>query len=901
MNNKEDHSQKKVNRRKKVLLSFLAFIIFLIISIFVVTQLFLEDFLRRQITRSVHEASGGQYIMVINDLDASFWTGNVEMDSLVLKQDLEVLDQFRKQNPDQNFPQILLVAESARINNLRWINFLITEDLQVGKIELVSPSLKVEGQELTESLRSTNKNFIELLPGIIAGFAQSLRIKELVVDQGKVEYDVKTENGVLSQSADSIFIGITGIQIDTVSERHLLYSEDIAFNLKNYRLKSANNEQTVSIGEISAVVSDSTFQIDNIHFVERIPESRKENADVFVNALKGTGVNFRSFVYGKQIVMDQMIIESPDVMINADNRQKDVSENEKKNKGVNILVPDFLSEILQSFTIRLISIQDGKFNNTIVNADGRITQRANNLFLDIVKVAGNTVDTFNLASPEQIKFSFRNYQLNMTKPKMDLSLTSFNASTFTGSLRIDDIAISLDGKEVKFENTIDHILGEGFKFRTVLDQQKLVFTSMTIQSPDIIMQSLVKEHKKPEQKTKGILPKGLPEEVTTFVKSFEIGKVAVNKAKINYNDVGPGQPVNHQAEEVNIEVARLNTPAPGEPMDFESVNIDIRNYLLKVGRQRFSLAIASSDFSSADSRGRFRDVTVIQDHPPGIEANHYTIKIPSAEASGFQIKKVLKEAEVIAQTLTIPKLDATFTVHLEIGQKPPYSKEMPNEMIRELDFYLRIDRVNIDNASLEHKDATGVVPILMSFENSRARISNITNDRKRMSPTSPAVMQLTTYIMGEGKLDATVKVHLLQTMLNGSYAGTFSGMDATTFNDILALSDLRLESGVINQSTFDVKINDGTASGTVTLLYQNLDLEVVGKEGKKSRIKSILGNIATKESNPRDRGEAPESVEVHVSRNEDDTFFGFMWRGLLEGITKSVTKRRLTPDALREQ
>jgi hypothetical protein len=63
----------------------------------------------------------------------------------------------------------------------------------------------------------------------------------------------------------------------------------------------------------------------------------------------------------------------------------------------------------------------------------------------------------------------------------------------------------------------------------------------------------------------------------------------------------------------------------------------------------------------------------------------------------------------------------------------------------------------------------------------------------------------------------------------------------------------------------------------------------------------LLGNFAIKNSNPKDEGEKPEIENVDASRFKHDSFFYFLWRPLLEGILKTVTKDSLINEGFTEK
>lgn len=883
-----------------MVVSLLVFVV-LFSVITIVGYFFLDSILKEQIQRSVYKSSRGQYTLQIRDLSVDVWTGNVRFKDLKLVQDTVVLRRLKKNNPEQNFPKITLSASSASIRHFRWLNYIVERDLKVGKIVINEPDLKVVGEDPSESLKSTNKNFIELLPAIIAGFAGSLRIEELVVNEGKVNYKAYDEDGLIAQNADGVFIDITEVNIDTVSQQRLLYSDDIVFNLKNYTLRNSKRQQVITIAEIDASLSDSTFQLLSFTLGQE-GKTELNHSDIFIHEISGVGVDFKSFLYGKHILMDKLLIDKPNVNLVSNSKDKNTGEDKNVLPG-KIMVPDIITEILQSFNVNLITVQNGTIKNKLIGAGKETNQSAKNVNIEIAKIVGKTLDSLQLSSPEQISMSFTDYKLVSSKPYINLNLKTFNGSTATGALRMNNLHViyeekNIDGTSEKVTASMKSAIGSGFNFKTVLDQDKVVLNSFTLNTPKLDIITSGNKNSGKKIRFNGLINQSLPDNISEFIKSFEIQNITVKNGSLNALHVGIENPVTQRIGKLDGTINRLYTDTPGKPINFHSVVLSVSDYFLQVGEQRFSLEVPSVEINSLKNSAVFNNVKLVQDHPPEKEANHYTVKIPKISSLSIDVKKALREGMFIAKRVDVNQLRGEFLMH---KLRPEYAEKMPNELISELNFYFRFDTVNFQNAFVSHTDATGELTTVITFENSAGKLVNLTNDRNLMSLEKPAIFHFSTYILGQGKLDATVRIPLLGNNFSGGYSGNFSGMSGLPFNNALRPADIQIESGVVDSAYFNVGINNGEAEGIVGFLYRDLDVEVLSSDGDKSRLKSLLGNFVIKNSNPDDPGDEPEIVVVDASRNEHDSFFFFLWRPVLEGIVKTVTKGRFLPDAFTEK
>lgn len=893
---KENFLKSKLNpKRKRILLWFLATITFLCLVAIVLISKYLDSVVKDQIEKSVHQSSQGLYSLKIEKLYSHFWTGAIEVENILLHQDTSVLKRFQQQMPKEKFSNVHIFINSAKIHHIRWINYLINKDLKVGKIILESPEMVVIGSSPSESIRSSNKNFIDLLPGIIAGFAGSLKIEELIIQEGNLSYDINGDKGIISQRAGKIFIDLKDILIDTIPTKKVLYSEDIIFNLKSYSLKTPDLAYSINIGEVSGALSDSSLQINKLHFVQNDTLNYNQIlTEVFIENIEGKGVSFRDFFYSKQIAINKITIESPKVKA-LTKIPREATKGGSHAIGKKILIPTYVSNIVRSFNINMISVRDGEIKSEIIVSESSINQSADKIFIDILEVSGKTVDSVNLNNPNHIIVSFKNYHLNLQEPNLTLTLNSFKASSLNSSLHIDGIALKYAGgqntQEISVHTNAKHFFVKGFNIHSILEDQKIDFEQVVLNSPHINVNSSGAISK---NKTSKSPPNSLPAFITDFVDSLRIDLFAIENGSFIYKTIDSANLVIHQMEKVNLAVNNVYSKRKNE-FYFDKITSNLKNYELKIGKERFSLKIASASISSLMSEAILNDIIMIQDHPPGIEANHYTCSIKDISFRDFDVERALYKFEISAGAVNIDNMSFKFLLHEGKAIRPEYAQIMPNEIVKKLNFYFNIRQVNLNKAFISYSDDTGNKPLLFTFEKTHGKIINLTNNPEFMTLKRPCILTAETWILGQGRLNFTVSIPLLSKDLVCNYKGTFDGMDVKGFNNVLSFAGVKVERGAIEPSSFDVNVSDGTAQGQMELIYHDLHVKLLNKEGKTSKFKSIMGNFVIKNNNPNNKSEKPETVEVAGKRKSEDSFFSFLSRPLQEGIIKVVTKDSVYP------
>jgi hypothetical protein len=101
---------------------------------------------------------------------------------------------------------------------------------------------------------------------------------------------------------------------------------------------------------------------------------------------------------------------------------------------------------------------------------------------------------------------------------------------------------------------------------------------------------------------------------------------------------------------------------------------------------------------------------------------------------------------------------------------------------------------------------------------------------------------------------------------------------------------LRIKSGILQHTAFDVNVTAGRANGTVRLIYRDLaiafrDSRTGSEKGAYNRITSYIAN-ATKirGTNMPDKSGSKKIDKVKYTRKPDDTFLRLVWFSLRSGV-----------------
>jgi len=240
----------------------------------------------------------------------------------------------------------------------------------------------------------------------------------------------------------------------------------------------------------------------------------------------------------------------------------------------------------------------------------------------------------------------------------------------------------------------------------------------------------------------------------------------------------------------------------------------------------------------------------------------------------------------------------------------------PNWAIRRLKMGLQIDTLDIKNLDVNYSEfkknksrKTGTV----KFNAVTGRFLNLTNKKALLQKQPLATVNITTLFMGKGRLNLSFGFNLADDDYSYSYKGHLGAINLADVNAaVMPLGLVRFTSGRVTSLDFNIHGNRHLSTGKVTLLYNNLKVDVLKPDDQKGYatkgIKSLLANALLLKSDNPDNGKAiPRVADVAFIRPKNFPYFKTIWLTLLgglkgcAGIGKADEKTKNQPLTQKEQ
>nr|WP_256488668.1 DUF748 domain-containing protein [Pontibacter sp. HSC-36F09] len=216
------------------------------------------------------------------------------------------------------------------------------------------------------------------------------------------------------------------------------------------------------------------------------------------------------------------------------------------------------------------------------------------------------------------------------------------------------------------------------------------------------------------------------------------------------------------------------------------------------------------------------------------------------------------------------------------------NKSLPHDIIQELKTGLTIQKIEVQGMHIRYEELAeeATEKGIITFENLYATISNVTNDKNRMSAKTPAVVEAKTEVYGKAPLSVTIRLNLLDPDGYHTIQGTAGPTDPAVLNPILEPTTfISVKEGSLQKSDFKMELYRNKASGNLNVRYQNFKVDVLTKDEDKrqSFAKKLLSKVANKiviKSDNPEVGEALRAGNIDVVRARNRSVFNY-WKDCL--------------------
>jgi hypothetical protein len=439
-----------------------------------------------------------------------------------------------------------------------------------------------------------------------------------------------------------------------------------------------------------------------------------------------------------------------------------------------------------------------------------------------------------------------------------------------------------------------------FKFK------KLNVDLLLFDNPDVIMVNTQFDF---NENKPTYLQKSPYDYISKYLHELRVNEISFRNVKFKYINNNGKVPEIDSVNKLNVTlkgwlIDRGSDKDPSRLYALQDVMINLNDYSYATPDSLYHVNWKQFSFSSASGKLNVSNFNVVPRLPEmtfaktaGYSKERYQISMSKIDLEGINFPLYIKKRELYATQMSIT--DGALSV-FNNNELPARVKirngKYPHQILQQLKAPITVKLLNLANIDISYAeyDRDSKKKGTIIFKKTSGTVTNITNVAKIKAKIPYLFANMTTYMMGQGKLDVNFRFDLDAKDGAFSYSGALGKMDGRILNRVtMPLGMVQIKRGSVEKLAFNIKANDQTAKGSVKFAYNDLSVALLRRDKEEDKLvkqglMSLLANaMVINSSNPGKDG-VLVIAPVNYQRPETASFFSFIWRTLFVGIKYSV-------------
>jgi len=450
---------------------------------------------------------------------------------------------------------------------------------------------------------------------------------------------------------------------------------------------------------------------------------------------------------------------------------------------------------------------------------------------------------------------------------------------------------------------IDQFLVRDFHVMDALMKRRIDVKRICFTNPGVtVMRMKMKPGGQKESRNEKMMSIPLPKGLT----SIEVGEFKVENAKLEFVDCSGDSITRNSFPDFNIVIKHIlvDSAHHGQLRLFnaDDISIILGTYSLTMKNGMNKVSFGEIGLSTSSGEVYLRDFhlePLFSKHDYtrklGFQTDRMDIRISKLCFKRMNIRKLLFEGKLYAGLLQIDSLLLDDYRDKRIARKPGFRPPMPQDGIRNLKTYLRIDTVMLTNGKATYSEQTGEEPGVIFFDKMNATFTGLTNDSVLLMAGLVSELKGTAYLMGKGKLDATIRFNFGDRRNSFTFSSMIGPINLVEINPMLTkLLPAKVVSGKLHRLVIpQVFANDDFAKGKLLFYYNDLSINVMDKKQTTwTKIKTGVLNWAANDlvindDNPTKSGKM-KIGQIYFTRDKEKGIINFLWKSALSGLKSTM-------------
>ncbi|WP_443945305.1 hypothetical protein ACJVDH_20660 [Pedobacter sp. AW1-32] len=438
-------------------------------------------------------------------------------------------------------------------------------------------------------------------------------------------------------------------------------------------------------------------------------------------------------------------------------------------------------------------------------------------------------------------------------------------------------------------------------------ERKLQLEEVIFDKPDIAMVN------RQFAFNEGRAPKPLQSPYTFISKSlaeFSIQKIRFNDVSFKYLNKNKTNTQVFAIDDLNITLSDLliDSTSIDDPKRFyllKDVLVNLNNYEYRTPDEMYSVKLQKLDFRASSGKLRVSKLSLDPlftemdfGRVAGYDRDRFNIQLRNVLMNGIDLSLYISKQELWAKEMSIANSSVAVFSNGSLKRKTGTGKagRFPHQLLQHLSMPILVQKIQLKDVNVSYgvyNPESGQIGKL-TFENTSGLIKNATNIDKIKAINPMMDVNLTSYFLGQGKLDVDFKFDLIASDGSFSYNGSLQNFNARALNRITKpLGLVKINRGNVDYLKFKFDANNLGSKGSVDFAYYDLSVALLRNDPEKDHLVkrgllSFLANaLIIHAENPDVNGKFT-SATVNYEKPAQTSFFNMIWRSLYTGIKYSI-------------
>lgn len=517
-----------------------------------------------------------------------------------------------------------------------------------------------------------------------------------------------------------------------------------------------------------------------------------------------------------------------------------------------------------------------------------------------------------------VKIQVREMVLNATDSLYRIEFSDVSTNFITGSASLSDVSIIPDTLIYKklalkeqapnniYQIQLKKLSIKNFHPWTAISKRKLKIDVLSFDNPEIVMTN------KQFDFNEGTKPNGQRspyDYISGYLKELKVKTIDFKNISFKY--VNANLPDKEVDSIKNLDITLKNWLIDANSAKDESrlyllkdIVVKLNDYTYATPDSMYHLKLNQLNFSSATGKLSIKSFSVLPRYDEmkfaeqaGFARDRFHIQMSDMSLEGIDLPLYIRKQELYAQEMNISNGFVSVFNNNSLPKKEVRRiGRDPQQLLQLVKGILTVRLLFLNNVDISYAefDKDSKQKGKISFEHTSGTITNVTNAPRMKTKYPYLFASLTSYMMGQGRLEVDFRFDLNAKDGAFRYSGKLGPMDGRVLNRITKpLGMIEVRSGRVKQLDFDIKANDRIAEGKLDFAFNDLSVGILKKDQLQDRLVkqgliSFLANAMVIQSdNPNAEGVLIKAP-IYYERVPTASFFSFIWRTLFQGIKHSV-------------